>query len=401
MVRAVPKFLPPPPLDLDALRAGRLARLRETMVDHRLDVCVLTNPVSLRYAADYRGFPLFQSHIPSTYLMVTAEGPLVLYGGYSGPLDTIDDVRPAHSVTAFDAGLDLSAVAAGFAADVANYLSEVGLPPDAVVGLERTSPSGHTALADADLRVVDADPVLELARSRKSPLELDALRYSIDVAEHGMAAMEAALVSGISENQLWSILHQVNIAHDGDWIDGRMLCSGPRSNPWYQEASDRTIEVGDLVPFDTDMIGPFGYCADISRTFLCGGVPPTAEQSDVYELARAEIEHNTALLHVGASVRELSQAVLRQPDDVVAQRYVCAFHGVGLSDEYPKIPYPDDWGRCGYDGEIEDGLVLSVESYVGRLGGTQGVKLEQMVQVTADGVEALSSYPFWTEACRC
>ena len=395
MVRAVPEFLPPPPLDLDALRAGRLVQLRKTMVDHRLDVCVLTNPVSLRYAVDYRGFPLYQSHIPSTYLMVPVEGPLVLYGGYSDSLETIDDVRPAHSVTAFDAGLDLSAVASGFAVDVATYLSEVGLPPTAVVGLERTSPSGHAALADAGLRVVDAETAGELARSRKSPLELNALQYSIAVAEHGMAAMEAALLPGINENQLWSILHQVNIAHDGDWMDGRMLCSGPRSNPWYQEASDRTIEVGDLVPFDTDMIGPFGYCADISRTFLCGGVPPTAEQSDLYELARAEIEHNTALLYVGASFRELSQAVLRQPDDVVAQRYVCAFHGVGMSDEYPKIPYPDDWDRCGYDGEIEDGVVLSVESYVGRLGGTQGVKLEQMVQVTAGGVEALSSYPFW------
>ena len=395
MVRAVPEFLPPPPLDLDALRAGRLAQLRETMIDHGLDVCVLTNPVSLRYAVDYRGFPLYQSHIPSTYLMVPVEGPLVLYGGYSDSLETIDDVRPAHSVTAFDAGLDLSAVASGFAVDVATYLSEVGLPPTAVVGLERTSPSGHAALHDAGLRVVDAETAVELARSRKSPLELNALQYSIAVAEHGMAAMEAALLPGINENQLWSILHQVNIAHDGDWMDGRMLCSGPRSNPWYQEASDRTIEVGDLVPFDTDMIGPFGYCADISRTFLCGGVPPTAEQSDLYELARAEIEHNTALLYVGASFRELSQAVLRQPDDVVAQRYVCAFHGVGMSDEYPKIPYPDDWDRCGYDGEIEDGVVLSVESYVGRLGGTQGVKLEQMVQVTAGGVEALSSYPFW------
>ena len=395
MVRAVPEFLPPPRLDLDALRAGRLVQLRKTMVDHRLDVCVLTNPVSLRYAVDYRGFPLYQSHIPSTYLMVPVEGPLVLYGGYSDSLETIDDVRPAHSVTAFDAGLDLSAVASGFAVDVATYLSEVGLPPTAVVGLERTSPSGHAALHDAGLRVVDAETAVELARSRKSPLELNALQYSIAVAEHGMAAMEAALLPGINENQLWSILHQVNIAHDGDWMDGRMLCSGPRSNPWYQEASDRTIEVGDLVPFDTDMIGPFGYCADISRTFLCGGVPPTAEQSDLYELARAEIEHNTALLYVGASFRELSQAVLRQPDDVVAQRYVCAFHGVGMSDEYPKIPYPDDWDRCGYDGEIEDGVVLSVESYVGRLGGTQGVKLEQMVQVTAGGVEALSSYPFW------
>ena len=388
-------MIPAPQLDVAAMAAGRLANLRATMSADAIDLLVLHNPVSLRYAVDYRGFPLYQSHIPSTYLMVPVEGPLVLYGGYSDSLETIDDVRPAHSVTAFDAGLDLSAVASGFAVDVATYLSEVGLSPTAVVGLERTSPSGHAALHDAGLRVVDAETAVELARSRKSPLELNALRYSIAVAEHGMAAMEAALLPGINENQLWSILHQVNIAHDGDWMDGRMLCSGPRSNPWYQEASDRTIEVGDLVPFDTDMIGPFGYCADISRTFLCGGIPPTAEQSDLYELARAEIEHNTALLYVGASFRELSQAVLRQPDDVVAQRYVCAFHGVGMSDEYPKIPYPDDWDRCGYDGEIEDGVVLSVESYVGRLGGTQGVKLEQMVQVTAGGVEALSSYPFW------
>ena len=365
------------------------------MADHGLDLCVLTNPVSLRYAADYRGFPLFQSHIPSTYLMVPVEGPLVLYGGYFSPLDTVDENRPAHSVTSFDAGLSLSAAAAGFADDVAGFLGEVGLPANAVVGLERTTPSGHTALSDADLHIVDSEPVLELARSRKSSLEIEALRYSIDVAELGLAEMEAALVPGISENRLWSILHQVNIAHDGDWIDGRMLCSGPRSNPWCQEATGRAIQVGDLVPFDTDMIGPFGYCADISRTFLCGGVPPTAEQVYLYERARDEIEHNTALLRVGASFRELSMAVLRQPDDIVAQRYVCAFHGVGLSDEYPKIPYPDDWGRIGYDGEIEAGLVLAVESYVGPLGGTQGVKLEQMVQVTPDGVEALSSYPFW------
>ena len=365
------------------------------MADHGLDLCVLTNPVNLRYAANYRSFPLFQSHIPSTYLMVPVEGPLVLYGGYCSPLDTVDENRPAHSVTSFDAGLGLSAVAAGFAGDVAGFLGEVGLPADAVVGLERTTPSGHAALSDADLHIVDSDPVLELARSRKSSLEIEALRYSIDVAELGLAEMEAALVPGISENRLWSILHQVNIAHDGDWIDGRMLCSGPRSNPWYQEATGRAIQVGDLVPFDTDMIGPFGYCADISRTFLCGGVPPSAQQVYLYERARDEIEHNTALLRVGASFRELSMAVLRQPDDIVAQRYVCAFHGVGLSDEYPKIPYPDDWDRIGYDGEIEAGLVLSVESYVGPLGGTQGVKLEQMVQVTPDGVEALSSYPFW------
>ena len=53
-----------------------------------------------------------------------------------------------------------------------------------------------------------------------------------------------------------------------------------------------------------------------------------------------EIWHNTSLLHVGASFAELSQNAYRQPDAYVANRYACVYHGVGMSDEYPKIPYP-------------------------------------------------------------
>ena len=147
-----------------------------------------------------------------------------------------------------------------------------------------------------------------------------------------------------------------------------MLCSGPRTNPWYQEASGRAISSGDLVAFDTDMIGPFGYCADISRTWVCDA-DPSAEQLDLYKRAVDEIQHNTALLHVGASFRELSSATFRHPERFIANRYACAFHGVGMTDEYPKIPYPDDWEWTGYDGELEAGTVLSVESYVGAEGG--------------------------------
>ena len=140
------------------------------------------------------------------------------------------------------------------------------------------------------------------------------------------------------------------------------------------------------------MIGPFGYCADISRTWVCAA-EPTPNQLDLHARALEEIEHNTALLYVGASFAELSQATLRHPERFIANRYACAFHGVGMSDEYPKIAYPDDWHWTGYDGELEDGTILSVESYVGASGKSEGVKLEQMVQVTASGVVALSSYP--------
>jgi Xaa-Pro aminopeptidase len=362
------------------------------MVDHGLAALVLTNPLSIRYATDYRAYALFQSHIPSAYLFVPAEGAVVMFGAYVGGLETIDDTRPSHAPTAFDAGLDMKQASVRWADDIRICLHENGLGPDAVVGVERLQPTTLGALAAAGVAVVDGEPTVELARSRKSELEVAALSFSITVAEHGMTRMAAMLEAGITENQLWSVLHTVNVVNDGDWIDGRVLCSGPRTNPWYQEAGDRAVERGDLVAFDTDMIGPYGYCADVSRTWVCGA-DPTADQRDLFARAKEEIDHNTALLHVGASFAELSQLTFRQPAEIAVNRYACAFHGVGMSDEYPKIPYPQDWAVTGYDGEIEDGTVLSVESYVGRRGGSEGVKLEQMVQVTTTGVRALSHYP--------
>ena len=61
----------------------------------------------------------------------------------------------------------------------------------------------------------------------------------------------------------------------------------------------RIIERGDMVSFDTDFIGPYGYCCDISRSWVCGDAP-TDEQRRIYADAHAQIEHNTALLQARA-----------------------------------------------------------------------------------------------------
>lgn len=119
---------------------------------------------------------------------------------------------------------------------------------------------------------------MEQAKLIKCEAEIMCMQRCIAVAQHGMHKMQAALQPGVTENQLWSILHQVNIAHDGDWIEGRMLASGERTNPWLQEATNKIIRSGELVAFDTDMIGPKGYIADISRAWLCGDGPANAQQ---------------------------------------------------------------------------------------------------------------------------
>lgn len=383
-----------PEFDLQELRRSRADQLRSELRASGVDLAVLTNPISIRYATDYRGYATFQSHIPSQYLLFPVKGPVVLHGAYTDDLDTVDRCDVAHSVNTFDAGLDVSIAAERFAEDVRAAMADSGLGDDAIIGLERTTPTGFASFEQAALNVVDVEPTIERCRSRKLPAELTAMTYSIEVAQLGMQRMSDALKPGITENQLFAVLHATNIEHDGDWIDGRMLCSGPRTNPWYQEASPRVIERGDMVAFDTDMIGPFGYCADISRTWVCDA-EPTTQQRDLYQRALEEISHNTELLRVGASFRELSDSAFQQPDEFIANRYACAFHGVGMSDEYPKIPYPQDWHWTGYDGEIEEGTVLSVESFVGSETGGEGVKLEQMVQVRSEGVRALSTFPLW------
>ena len=208
-----------------------------------------------------------------------------------------------------------------------------------------------------------------------------------------MDEMQAALKPGVSENELWAELHRGNIARGGEWIETRLLASGPRTNPWFQECSSRTIEAGDLVAFDTDLIGPYGFCADLSRTFLCGDGEPSEEQRWLYRTAADQIAFNTELMQPGTSYRELVERSKNPPDDCFPARYGVLYHGVGLADEYPTLPHAADWTADTPDGVLEPGMVLCVESYIGRLGGHDGVKLEEQILVTDTGNEKLSHFP--------
>ena len=97
-------------------------------------------------------------------------------------------------------------------------------------------------------------------------------------------------------------------------------------------------------------------------------------------------------LKPGRTFRELTHDTF-QYDPSVFRHYSCLYHGVGLCDEYPCIFFPSAWDAYGYDGVVEAGMVLCVESYAGRHSGGEGVKLENHVLVTETGYELLSHYP--------
>jgi len=383
-----------PEIDFARMYAYRMGRLRACLQETGASMCVLVNPVSLRYAVDYRTYGLFQSHIPTTYLFVPVDGPVAIHGVY-GPPPSVDEVRLARPISFFDGGNELPEAARLLADDLDRYLSDIG-SNNRRIAVEYVNPSLTQALMQRGFDVIDGVTVSEYARVIKNEDEVACIRWACAVAELGISKLKEAMKPGVSEIQLWALLNYTNLANNGDWHDGRMLASGPRTNPWCQEASERRIESGDLVGFDTDMIGPYGYFADISRTFHCGPDTPTKRQKQLYRYAVEEVEHNLLLVRPGKTFKAFQEEAIVMPEEFHENAYVCTLHGVGMCDEYPKIAQLFR-GPTYYDGVIEPGMILCIESFIGGNNDREGVKLEQQVLVTDDGYEMLSTYPLEKE----
>ncbi len=401
---ALPDRLPPPEIDRSALNAYRLGRLRHAMAAQDISLCLLTNPLSLRYAADIRQFASFQARVPMMYLAVPLEGPVILFGGLAevmqDPASPLSERRPGRALTIFEGGSDFAQELRLFQSDMAALFDELGLGRRRIA-LEQMSPLATAALIDEGFQIFDAQMLLEPARRIKSAEELACMRWSITVAEHAMAQMHEALVPGVRENQLLALLAAVNLANDGETLDSQLLASGPRTNPFLQEASDRAVQAGELVAFDTDMIGPFGYCADISRTFHCGPTKPRAEQHDLYQRAYAELQHNLTLVRPGMTHDDFHAQAYRHPEGFRSIDLI--LHGIGMSDELPFLLNSDP-GRSATSplgaAVLEPGMTVCIEAYAGRFDGVEGVKLEQQTLITETGYELLSRFPFEEKLLR-
>lgn len=154
------------------------------------------------------------------------------------------------------------------------------------------------------------------------------------------------------------------------------------------------IKPNELIALDTDVVGCHGYYSDFSRTFHAGPDPPSEAQKELYSAAYAQITHNIGVLRLHMTFREFAEKAWDIPEKYNKNRYILLAHGCGMACEYPDLYHTGDFDDAGYDGVIEPGMVLCVESYIGADGGKEGVKLEQEVLITETGVEVLSEFPF-------
>lgn len=384
-------------VDEPRLRKDRLARLRAELAKRDIAGALLFDPMNIRYATGTRNMVVWTMHAPGRYVFVATDGPVVLFEFASGlhlsrGIETVDQLRTSTPWFYFLAGprvVEKAAVSVGEIVDLTREFGRGNLR----LAVDRCEPWAADLFTQAGISMVDAQEPLEHARMIKTPQELKCIQLSVDVCDIAIDRMRRALRPGITENQLLSVLHGTNVAYGGEWIECRLLSSGPRTNPWFQESSNRIIQSGDLVAFDTDMVGPFGYLADLSRCFVCPDSRPTAEQRELYQVAQEQILTNIGLIKVGLSFREFADRCWPVPPKFLAHRYMMMVHGAGFVDEYPSVVFGADWDDWGYDAIFEENMVVCVESFIGEVGGKEGVKLEQQVLITARGAVPMSRTP--------
>jgi len=389
--------------DLQAMRRYRWKRLTRHIVDRNYAGLLMFDPLNIRYATDSTNMQLWNTHNPFRAALLCADGHMVIWDYKNAPFlssfnPLVSEVRSGADLFYFGRGDKIDIAADTFSNEL-RVLLEEHAPGNRRLAVDKPMIHGLRALEAQRLDIMEGEEVTEKSRAVKGSDEIKAMRCANDACEKAVRAMEDFARANVplgqtSEDDIWAVLHAENIRRGGEWIETRLLSSGPRTNPWFQECGPRIVQNNEIVAFDTDLIGSYGICVDISRTWWVGDKKPRPDMIYAMQHAHEHIMTNMEMLRPGVSIPDLTANCHRLDDKFQAQKYGCLMHGVGLCDEWPLVAYPEKAVAGAFDYELEPGMVLCVEAAVGEVGGDFSIKLEDQVLITEDGYENLSTYPF-------
>jgi Xaa-Pro aminopeptidase len=387
-------FLIPPTAHLDQVHG----RLRALMEEQRLDALVTSTAENTYYVSGYASslayiLPtaedgaiavLWRHESAPTLVMTDFEGnvfptddfgvELVLTEHWTGVSDTADDGLPEATLTG-----------GGSYRRLAELMRR--LPAGARVGVDLGDLSARSAVRAREAcegrEVVDASWVFSRARSVKTSWEIDHIRRVCRLTEDAIACAAERIAPGVTEEELRSV-HDAHMASQGATVrlSGITIGSTFSIRRW---ASLRPGQVGDIVKFDSG--ASFAeYGSDIARVFAIGRVD--SETARTYDALRRG--HDAVLASVGPGVKcsEVFWAGLNEVKAAGLSNYRRGHvgHGVGLARAVEEWPFvgPNE------DSALEPGMVLSLEVpvYSKRTGG---LNLEDMVLITDDGAEVLTT----------
>ncbi|HRZ87030.1 MAG TPA: Xaa-Pro peptidase family protein [bacterium] len=235
-------------------------------------------------------------------------------------------------------------------------------------------------------RLVPVKAIVEEARRIKDPAEIERIEAAVTIAERVMKKALTLLSPGVTGKDIaLEIDHRFRLeGADGTAFD-TIVAFGPDSSKPHAAVSDRPLKKGDSVLIDMGCtVG--GYSSDLTRTFFFNTI--SGRQKKLYALVLEAQRRAIELIRPGIPASRVDRAARRQ---IAAAGFGPLFghslgHGIGLEvHELPRLS-----SRAA--DTLAERMVFTVEPGV-YIPGQGGVRIEDMVAVTADGCRVLTQFP--------
>ncbi|MGN1402599.1 MAG: M24 family metallopeptidase [Bacillus sp. (in: firmicutes)] len=235
-------------------------------------------------------------------------------------------------------------------------------------------------------QLVSAEEKLRQLRMIKDETELGLIKEACKLADFAIEVGVSEIKEGKTEMDLLAAIeYELKKKGINEMAFSTMVLTGKNGASPHGTPGNTQIKKGDLVLFDLGVVYN-GYCSDITRTVAYYDI--NDQQKKIYE---------TVLGAQLAAIEKSKPGVTCAEVDLTARHYITdrgygeyfphrLGHGLGISvHEYPSLTETSAL-------PLQEGMVYTIEPGI-YVPGVAGVRIEDDIYVTADGVEILTKYP--------
>jgi len=378
-------------IDVKRMREERLAKAKNAVKDAGVDALFLFRLENVKYLTGYRvhDWPMIFFGLASS-LLINGEDPYVFTMDVDhaklrmpwcadrtmeecgGSLETVDGVR-------------------NWVDKVKELMGSSGIKEPEKIGVDAWNQALMEELPRQfpKTKFVDGQYIMLEARKCKTIDEINMLKLAANVTAAGFAAGLQMLKPGVRECEVLGAIWGKFTGLGSEWTQcANIVCSGPYTAPYRRFTSDRLIEHGDLVIIDVGA-RVNGYYGDFTRVYVCGETAkPTPRQIDLHVQAREAMLRAEEAIKPGALTTDVYNAC--GEENVLGG---ILGHGLGLASAEPPYIVPEYMVPRKKAYVLEPGMVFSIEPYVGEP-GIGGIRLEDNVVVTDNGMDVISRFPY-------
>jgi len=235
------------------------------------------------------------------------------------------------------------------------------------------------------LHIADLQRELSRVRLHKSADEIASLRRAIAVTEAALGETLEAVRPGMSEKAIEQRLVQALFAHGAEGLSfAPIVAAGGHSANPHASAREVAVQDGDPLLFDLGARVD-GLCADITRTVFVGHA--SDRHLAIHQSVQAANRAGVEAVRPGATAHDIDEAATGTLERSAFAEHVLTRTGHGLGREVHEDPYI----MRGNHQALEPGMVFTVEPGL-YVPGDIGVRIEDDVLVTDDGVESLTGF---------